>query len=220
MTKARILLADDHEIIRHGLANLIDAQPDMLVVGQASNGLEALQQARSLTPDLIVMDVNMPVSDGLEATRQIRRDLPNVRILMLTVRDEDEILLNAIRAGAHGYLLKGIDSAGFLRGVRSVLDGEAVLPPKLAARLLEEFMRLSSQVQAAAPTVAEHDLTNRELDVLRRIAEGASDKEISAGLSISLNTVKSHVRSILHKLHAINRRQAAKWAERSGLLDD
>lgn len=219
MSKARILLADDHELIRHGLASLIDAQPDMVVAGQAGDGREALELARSLTPDLVVMDINMPVSDGLAATLAIRRHVPATRILMLTVRDEEDTLLDAVRAGASGYLLKGVDSATFLAGVRSVLAGEAVLPPRLATRLLEEFVRLAGQAQSVAPAAPEEELTGRELEVLRRIAAGATDKEIAASLSISLHTVKSHVRSILSKLHAVNRRQAARWAARSGLLE-
>jgi DNA-binding NarL/FixJ family response regulator len=216
MIRARILLADDHALFREGLAGLLNAQPDLEVVGQAGDGLEALELARALQPDLIVMDIKMPVCDGLEATRLIRAELPTVRILMLTIHDEDEKLFEAIKAGASGYLLKNTTSADFLRGVRNVLAGEAALPPRLAAHLLDEFARLARQSPPAVePDV---DLTSREGEVLRLIAAGATDKEIAAQLSLSLHTVKSHVRNVLSKLHAVNRRQAARLAARQGLI--
>jgi DNA-binding NarL/FixJ family response regulator len=213
MTRARILLADDHALFREGLAGLLNAQPDLKVVGQAG---DALELARALQPDLVVMDIKMPVCDGLEATRLIRAALPTVRMLMLTIHDEDEKLFAAIKAGASGYLLKNTTSADFLRGVRSVLAGEATLPPRLAARLLDEFARLARQPTPA--TELDIDLTPREGEVLHLIAAGATDREIAAQLSLSLHTVKSHVRNVLNKLHAVNRRQAARLAARQGLI--
>ncbi|MFO7541023.1 MAG: response regulator transcription factor [Chloroflexota bacterium] len=215
---ARILLVDDHELFREGLAGLINAQPDMAVVGQAGDGLEALTLARDLQPDLIVMDINMPICDGLEATRLIRADLPEILIIILTVHDEDEKLFEAIKAGANGYMLKDTNSADFLRGIRSGLAGEAALPPKLATSLLEEFSRLANQPTAGLPDDEPADLTPRELEVLNLIATGATNQEISDKLAISLHTTKSHVRNILGKLHAVNRRQAARLATRHGLL--
>lgn len=220
MAKARILLVDDHELFRQGLVSLINAQPDLQAVGQAGDGLEALTLARDLRPDLIVMDVNMPISNGLEATRLIRRTMPEARIMMLTVRDEDEDLFAAIKAGANGYMLKDSDSATFLEGVRAMLAGEAVLPSKLATRLLDEFARLASQPESAASPKPDYGLTEREMEVLRYIADGATDKEIAGRLYLSVYTVKSHVRSILNKLHASNRWQAARQAGEEGLLDD
>ena len=213
MTRTRLVLADDHDLFREGLAGLINAQPDLEVVGQASDGLEALTLARDLHPDLIAMDINMPMCDGLEATRLIRAEWPEARILILTVHDEDEKLFEAIKAGASGYMLKNVGSADFLRGVRSILAGEAVLPPKLAARLISEFARLAVRPVPEPPSDI-HDLTPRERETLNLIAAGASDKEIAAQLTLSLHTVKSHVRSILTKLHAANRRQAARLAGR------
>ena len=149
MTRARILLADDHDLFRAGLAGLIDAQPDLQVVGQAEDGLEALSLMSELKPNLIVMDIKMPVCDGLEATRLIRAEVPDAKIVMLTVHDEDEKLFEAIKAGASGYLLKDTKSADFLDGIRRALTGEAVLPPKLASRLLDEFARLSKSASPA-----------------------------------------------------------------------
>lgn len=218
MTPARILLIDDHELFRAGLSGLVNAQPDLEVVGEGGDGFEALKLARDLQPDLIVMDINMPVCDGLEATRLICSELPNSRIVILTVHDEDENLFAAIKAGAVGYLLKSTSKSVFLNGLRAALAGEAALPPKLAARMLVEFARLMKQTPPDTSPEAFSDLSQRERDVLQHIAAGATDKEIAAQLSISIHTVKSHVRHILVKLHAANRREAARLASQQGLL--
>ena len=217
MARARIVLADDHPLFREGLVSLLNAQADLAVVGQASDGLEALTLVRDLQPDLVIMDIKMPMCDGLEATRLLRSTTPALRILILTIHDEDEKLFEAIKAGASGYLLKNTNSTDFLAGVRSVLAGEAALPSRLAARLLDEFSRLAVR-PITAPTESEVDLTAREREVLNCIATGATDREIAAQLSLSLHTVKTHVRNILNKLHAVNRRQAARQAARQGLL--
>ena len=219
MTRARILLVDDHDLFRAGLAGLINARPNLEVIGEAGDGLEALTLARDLQPDLILMDIKMPVCDGLEATRLICTELPGARIVILTVHDEDEKLFAAIKAGACGYLLKSTDSASFLQGLQSALAGDAALPPKLAARLVEEFARMLNQPATKSSSEEVPDLTPRERDVLDHLASGATDKEIAIQLSISVHTVKSHVRSILSKLHAVNRRQAARLAAQQGLLN-
>lgn len=215
MSKARIILADDHELVRHGLAMLIAAQPDLELVGEAEDGLEALKLTRDLLPDLVVMDISMPICDGLTATRQIHQLLPAARILILTVEDEDAALFEAVKAGARGYLLKSTSSAGFLQAVRAVLADEVVLPPRLALSLLDEFARLASG-PVSGPS---EPLTTREHDVLRLLAAGLSDRSIAAELGLSLPTVKARVRSILHKLHAANRVQAARLAREGGLID-
>jgi DNA-binding NarL/FixJ family response regulator len=216
MPRARILLADDHELFRQGLAGLIEGQPDLQVAGQAGDGLEALALACAERPDLILMDIKMPICDGLEATRLIRAEWPEARIIMLTVHDDEEKLFEAIKAGATGYILKNVKSATFLGGVRKALAGEAVLPAKLALRLLEEFARLARQPSPppATPIGDDSNLTLREQEVLALIAEGARDREIAAQLCLSVHTVKTHVRNILTKLHVTTRRQAAKWALR------
>jgi DNA-binding NarL/FixJ family response regulator len=217
MTRARVVLSDDHELFREGVATLINAQSDMEVVGQAADGLAALTLAREQHPDLVVMDIRMPLCDGVEATRLIRGQLPDAKVLMLTVQDQDEKLFESIAAGASGYMLKNVSSTEFLDGLRRVLAGEAVLPPRLAARVLEEFARMAR----SAPVAVDGDsseLTAREREVLQWIATGATDKEIAGRLSLSLHTVKSHVRSILNKLHALNRREAARLAERHGWI--
>jgi len=218
MSPHTVLLADDHDLFRAGLASLIDAQPDLKVTGQAMDGLGALELALRLRPDLVVMDINMPLCDGLEATRLIRSEWPAARILILTVHDEDAKLFEAVKAGACGYVLKSAISAEFLRAVRGALAGEAPLPPRLAARLLEEFARLAQRPARQYPAGEDPGLTNRERQVLEALADGASDKEIAASLSLSLHTVKTHVRNILSKLHAANRRQAAALASREGWI--
>lgn len=222
MGKARVLLADDHELFREGLVTLVNGQPDMKVVGQAEDGFEALRLARDLQPDLIIMDINMPMCDGLEATRLIRAtdEVASAQILVLTVNEDQESLFEAIKAGANGYLLKGAKAGHFLQGVRQVLGGEAVVTPKLAASLLAEFARLAKAHGSTGPAEDEPDLTFREHEVLRLIAQGNTDKEIAAQFSLSVHTVKSHVRSILGKLHAENRRQAARLARQQGLIVD
>ncbi len=226
MSRAKILLADDHQLFREGLAQLINAQPDLQIVGQAGDGLEVLTLARDLRPDLIVLDISMPVCDGLEATRLLRTTpgVSDCAIVMLTVYDEDEKLFDAIRAGANSYILKSTNSVNFLRGLRNTLAGDSVLPPKLAAQLVQKFAQLGPRPDAAPPAFGADDatpeLTLREYDVLNCIAGGATDKEIATALSISLHTVKTHVRNILSKLHATNRRHAARLARKKGLLDN
>ena len=218
MSVYRLLVVDDHELLRQGIVALLNDQPDMEVVGQAGDGFEALTLARDLEPDLILMDVNMPICNGVEATRRIRAapDMGQPRIVMLTIHDEDQVLFDAIRAGANGYLLKDTKSAPFLQAVRAVLAGEAILPPELTASLLDEFARLSRGPSLQAEEVP--DLTPREHEVLTLLAADLTDKEIAGRLSLSIYTVKSHVRSILSKMQASNRRQAARLATEKGLI--
>jgi DNA-binding NarL/FixJ family response regulator len=154
MPPARILLADDHDLFREGLASLINAQPDLQVAGQAIDGLEALAMARELHPDLIVMDIQMPLCDGLEATRLILDEWSEARIVILTVHDEDEKLFEAVKAGACGYILKNTNSVDFLNNLREALSGGAPLPPRLARRLIQEFGRLANRSSTAAPPIA------------------------------------------------------------------
>ncbi|MBW8010724.1 MAG: response regulator transcription factor [Chloroflexi bacterium] len=218
MAKTRILLADDHDLFREGLAGLINNQKDLEVVGHAVDGLEALALVRDLTPDLIVMDIKMPICDGLEATRLIRPKFPEILIVILTVHDEDEKLFEAIKAGANGYLLKETDSTSFLSGIREAIAGGATLAPKLAASLLDEFANLANRRELEHLSEEPPKLTSREREVLNLIAAKATNLEISSRLLISLHTVKSHVRSILSKLHAVNRRHAAVLGEQQGLV--
>ncbi|GJQ51648.1 MAG: DNA-binding response regulator [Anaerolineaceae bacterium] len=216
MEKARVLLADDHVLFREGLAGIIASQTDMETVGEAGDGFEALVKARELKPDLILMDVQMPGMDGVEATRQIKQTLPETIIVMLTVRGDDDFLFEALKNGAQGYLLKEIRSQTLLEMLRGALQGEAAISPSLAGRVLAEFRRLSKY--DAVNDETDNDLTEREQQVLSKAAQGATDKEIAAELNISLNTVKTHMRNILSKLHVSTRREAAKVAKSKRLV--
>jgi two-component system NarL family response regulator len=217
MSRVRILLADDHDLFREGLAGIIATQPDMQVVGEAGDGLEAIIKARDLKPELILMDIQMPGCDGLEATLKIKQELPETVIVMLTVRDEEEKLFEAIKNGAQGYLLKSIRSRELLELLRGAMRGEAAISPLLAGRMLEEFRRLSQQAPHADIQKELAALTFREQEVLSLVAQGRADKEIASQLSISLHTVKSHLRNILAKLQVNSRREAAWLAKSKGL---
>ena len=216
MEKVRILLADDHALFREGLAGIIASQPDLEVVGEANDGLEAFVKAQELKPDLILMDVQMPGMDGLEATRQIKEALPQTRIIVLTVRDDDEKLFEALKNGAQGYLLKEIRAQDLLLILRGAMKGDAAISPSLAGRVLAEFRRLSNY--GFVEKEDDSGLTEREQQVLARAAQGATDKEIAEALMISLNTVKTHMRNILSKLQVGTRREAARVAKNKGLM--
>jgi len=217
MAKLSVLLADDHQLFREGLCGILNTQPDFLVVGEAADGLEAVVKARHLRPDLIIMDISMPRMDGVEATRQIMEEQPGATIVMLTVRDEDENLFEAIKSGAQGYLLKTIRSRDLLDLLRGAARGEAALTPQLGGRMLEEFRRLSL-VTLQLPAEEIPALTPREKDVLALVAQGATDKEIAERLVVSIHTVKSHMRNILAKLHLCHRYEAAQYALRQGII--
>ncbi|MBK9207489.1 MAG: response regulator transcription factor [Anaerolineales bacterium] len=216
MEQVRVLLADDHALFREGLAGIINNQPDMQVVGEANDGLEAFVKAQELKPDLILMDVQMPGMDGIEAVRQIKQILPETIIVMLTVRGDDNMLFEALKNGAQGYLLKDIQSQYMLEMLRGALRGEAAISPSLAGRVLSEFRRLSKG--GVSEKEDDSGLTEREQQVLVEASKGATDKEIAATLNISLNTVKTHIRNILSKLHVSTRREATRAAQAKGIL--
>ncbi len=210
MHKIHVLVVDDHALFREGMVNILNAQPGIQVVGEASDGLEALVMARALHPDVILMDITMPGVDGVEATRQIKQELPDTRIVMLTVRDEDDKLFEAIRNGADGYLLKTIRAGQLVEMIRAAHRGEAAIGPGLAARVLNEFRRLATSPANAPADEALASLTPREREVLSLIARGASDREIAQELTVSLYTVKAHVRNLLQKLQVSSRQEAAR----------
>lgn len=211
----RVLLADDHPLFRDGLATLLRAR-GMDVVGEASNGLEAVEKARALKPDLILMDVNMPQMSGLEATRIVKTERPETKIVILTVSDDDENLFEAIKSGAQGYLLKSLQSQAFFDLLNGVAQGEAPISRGLATKILGEFARHLQQDEAQAAN--KEDLTDREKEVLRLVAEGATNRDIAGKLNVTENTVKYHLKNILEKLHLRNRAQAVAYAMQTGLL--
>jgi DNA-binding NarL/FixJ family response regulator len=217
LNPVRVMLADDHALFREGLAGIITAQPDLEVVGEASDGLEAIVMAQELKPDLILMDIQMPGCDGMEATLKIKKALPETVIVMLTVRDDEEKLFETIKYGAQGYLLKNIRSRELLEMIRGAMRGDAAITPAIAGRMLEEFRRLSLAAPSESQEIDE-GLTHREGEVLALVAQGLPDKEIAVRLSISIHTVKSHLRNILARLQVNNRREAARLAKQKGWL--
>lgn len=218
MEKLRILLADDHILFRKGIASLLKNRRDMEVVGEARDGIETVTLAQELVPDVILMDVNMPECNGLEATRLIRQALPQVQIVMLTVSDDDKDLFSAIRHGAKGYLLKNLDPNQLFEMLERVRQGEAPISGAMAAKILQEF-RQPDQVPPEQPEPTD-TLTPREIEVLQQVVEGATNKEIAEVLCITENTVKIHLRNILEKLQVQNRIQAAVHAVRQGLTEE
>jgi DNA-binding NarL/FixJ family response regulator len=213
----RVLLADDHQLFREGLAIILNGQRDFEVVGEASDGLEVLVKAHRLRPDLVLMDLEMPGCNGVEAARRIKEELPDTCIVMLTVRDDEEKLFQAIQSGAQGYLLKDIRSQDLLTMLRRAMGGEAAITPALGGRILEEFRRLSRQA-CEGPEREANILTQREREVLSLVAQGATDNEIADALIVSIYTIKSHRRNILSKLHLDHRREAARYALQRGMI--
>jgi DNA-binding NarL/FixJ family response regulator len=213
----RVLLVDDHPLFRKGIVSLLSAEPGFAVVGEASNGQDAIEKARDLMPDVILMDISMPGVNGLEATQRIKAEFPYVRIVMLTVSDADENLFEAIKSGAQGYLLKKIEPQTLFSTLRKVVEGEAPMSGVMATKLLAEFSRQTRRASQSPTAVA--TLTEREREVLNHIADGKTNKDIASALSIAENTVKNHLKNILEKLHLENRVQAATFALRQGLLN-
>ena len=209
----RVLLADDHPLFRDGISSLLSAR-GYVVVGQAANGAEAVRLVGELRPDLVLMDIRMPGINGLAATRLIQAANPEIKIVILTVSEEEEDLFEAIKSGAAGYIQKSLDSDQFFDLIEGVLRGEAGLTPILAGRILRDYAR--RQRPSRHPTLEE--LTPREHDVLELVAQGASNGEIALQLGISENTVKYHMKNILQKLHASNRAEVVAYALRSGLI--
>ena len=213
----RVLLVDDHPLVRDGIASLLRAR-GLEVVGEASDGLEALYKARLLRPDVILMDIRMPGLNGLEATRLIKTELPEIKIVMLTVSDEDQDLFEAIKSGAEGYLLKSMHADEFFTLLESIERGEIPIPPSMASRILNEFVRHGRRSSPPDNASDRESLTERETEVLQLVVQGFSNREIANTLTISENTVKFHLKNILAKLHARNRAEAVAYALQTGLV--
>lgn len=215
MTPIRILLVDDQLLFRKGLRSLLDDEEDMEVVGEASNGLQAIERVRASTPDVVLMDLHMPVCDGVEATRKIKLEHPETKVIALTISDEDDDLFEAIKSGATGYLLKDLRPEELFDLLRGVLKGETPISPAVASKLLAEFRHRPRRDPSETPGI---ELTHRESEVLELVTEGLSNAEIASRLYVVEGTVKNHVHNILEKLHLANRVQAAAYAVREGLV--
>src|SRR5713101_2485455 len=201
MEKIKVLIADDHRI-----------------VGEDQDGMEAVEKVKTLVPDVVLMDVSMPRMGGVEATRQIKREFPHIGVVALTMYDEQQYIFDLVRAGATGYLLKDSESSQIVAAIRAIYKGESLIHPSVASKILAEFS-LMSQKRGKKPGWVEHDLTEREITVLRLVADGKTNKEIANNLDLSEKTVKNHVRNIFHKLQVYDRTQAAILAIRKGLIE-
>ncbi|RMF91467.1 MAG: DNA-binding response regulator [Nitrospinota bacterium] len=215
MNKIKVLLVDDHTLFREGVKRLLTDYEDLQVVGEATNGQEAVQMVGQLHPDVVLMDVGMPEMSGAEATYRIRTTYPETQVIMLTVSEREEDLFASVKAGARGYLLKNTHTGELVEAIRRVHAGEAMIAPPMAVRLLEEFGTLTRQ---SSPEPQPSELTERETEVLRLVAQGLGNKEIADRLDLSEHTVKTHLRHILEKLHLRSRAHAAAYAVQSGLI--
>ena len=213
----RILLVDDHELFRAGIISVLAPIEDIQIVGEACDGYDSLTKVRELLPDLVLMDINMPVCDGLTALRLIKHEIPKMKVVMLTVSEEDDDVFLAVKEGADGYLLKNLGRQRLLDAIDRLRHGEAVVSGVLAARILREFRQQESRFEKDSER---DELTVREIEVLERVAAGDSNREIAEVLSIAENTVKIHVANILAKLHLRNRVEAAVFAVREGLKNE
>lgn len=212
----RILLADDHEIVRRGLSMVLSLEKDFEIVGEANTGPQAVARAKALQPDLVLMDLKMPGLDGSAATRQIKRALPEVKVLILTGVGADESVLQAIEAGAEGYVLKEIGPEELIHAIRVIGAGDSYLQPSVTKRVIQKIRGASARAGAASGAPA---LTTREREILQLMATSLTNKEIAAKLFISAETVRTHTKNILAKLSQPNRTQAVLFALREGLID-
>jgi DNA-binding NarL/FixJ family response regulator len=217
MKPIRVLLVDDQALFREGCRTLLSVHDTLEVVGEAANGEEALQRVAALNPDVVLMDLRMPVLDGVSATRRIHAEYPQSRVIVLTTFDDDEQVFDALRAGAVGYLLKDTPSARLVEAIQASARGEVFLQPSVAAKVVAEFSRLSPRESTGNASLIE-PLSERELEVLKHLARGQSNKEIAADLHITEGTVKNHISNILGKMGTADRVQAALKAKEWGLV--
>ncbi|TME74914.1 MAG: response regulator transcription factor [Chloroflexi bacterium] len=216
--RIRVLIVDDHAVVRSGLRTILETEPDIEIVGEAGDGHAALELAQELLPDVVLMDINMGDWDGVTATRRVRNYVPSARVIVLTNYDEDDLVFSSIRAGASGYLLKEVTATQLTNSIRTVADGFSLIYPSVARRVLDEFGQLRTNAPSGETDVYS-DLTPREREVLRLVASGRANKEIGAQLGISERTVKTHISNIFSKLELTDRTQAALFVHNRGLLE-
>jgi len=214
----RVVIVDDHALFRRGLDRVLADEPDIEVVGEAADGVEAVARVRELTPDVVVMDVRMPRATGIEAARTLRAMVPETKVIMLTVSDLEEDLYEAVKAGVNGYLLKEVAIGEVADAVRAVAAGHSLVSPSMASKLFREFNALAERAEDRQRALSPR-LTERELEVLKLVAKGLSNREIGGELYIAENTVKNHVRNVLEKLQLHSRMEAVVYAMREKLLD-
>jgi two-component system NarL family response regulator len=219
MEPIRTMIVDDHALFRRGLEMVLDSEPGIEVVGEGSDGFEAVEKAGDLLPDIVLMDIRMPRRGGIEACAAIKEAVPSAKIVMLTISDEEEDLFEAIKAGATGYLLKEIAIDEVPQAVQAVHGGQSLISPSMASKLITEFAALSKRSSERQQQVPAPKLTDREMEVLRLVARGLGNREIAKELFISENTVKNHVRNILEKLQLHSRMEAVVYAVREKLLE-
>ena len=217
MKKIKVLIADDHQVVREGLSAILRTKEEIEVVGEVKDGAEAVEQARRLKPDVILMDISMPGMNGVEATRQIKREQPEIGVVVLTMYDEEEYIYDLVKAGATGYLLKDSDSSQIVKAIKTVARGESLIHPSVASKILHEFSSLAQGKSQPVKKKAQ-ELSDREIEVLKLVAEGKTNKEIANVLNLSEKTIKNHVRNIFHKLQVYDRTQAAMHGLRKGLI--
>ncbi len=218
MEPITVLVVDDHTLFRRGIVAVLNGHEELKVIGEATDGLEAIEKAGELKPDVILMDLNMPRCSGLEAIQALQAEMPQVNILVLTVSEMEADLFAAVKFGATGYLLKKAEPEELVRAITAIAQGGVIVSPLMATKLLTEFKQLTNGVEKEAVEKDEAELSPREAEVLHLVAQGATNKEIADSLFISENTVKTHLRSIMEKLHLANRSQAAAYAIQRGLV--
>jgi len=218
MDTIKVLVVDDHALFRRGIAAVLADQESLEVVGEASDGLEAIEKAKEIAPDVILMDLMMPRCSGLEATQALQAEMPEVNVLVLTISEMEADLFAAVKFGAKGYLLKNTEPDELIRAIFHIAQGGVIVSPLMARKLLDEFKDLTAGVERQHIEEADTNLSPREGEVLQLVAQGATNKEIADSLFISENTVKTHLRNIMEKLHLANRSQAAAYAVKRGLV--
>jgi DNA-binding NarL/FixJ family response regulator len=217
MNPVKVLVVDDHALFRRGITTVLASQENIKIMGEAADGLEAIEKAEKLAPDVILMDLNMPRCSGLEATQVLHTKMPQMNILVLTVSDNEADLFAAIKFGATGYILKNTEPEDLIQAILHIAQGGVIISPVMATKLLSEFKDLDTGQEKKPVKEAEANLSPREEEVLHLVSQGATNKEIADSLFISENTVKTHLRNIMDKLHLVNRSQAAAYAVKRGL---